>query len=1628
MRIAAFKNTSLILLALFAFLGALFAAGCGGGGGGGIFASQISSDPIPNVPNPVVFAGAFVPAAGAGANPAPGVSRAPSAADWAVEARHSLTNALLGAGSLTVSSFLPSGEPASFSVAFDPAVFAKNDPITLIAYPKTYDGMPLFYFLGRLKAAAGTRFSGVEFGSEATSLAVIAYETLNLIPGSSLGASYEPATAGLNFAPGRSFAPGAIDSEGSGPNLPDASALSPGRQAAGGGPLLLPSSAELLSGAAQYSSRPSFQALSGIVQDPAVAPLTSVLVNLVDGLRDAGIFLRDNPGAAAPSASPGNGANLAINRQGGNSVLGQYLFAGSPSVASIVSTANNVQVAVKNSQNNGFNINDVENSVTTVSTMDREGLLSAAADAIKVASIAIHPGNDTVLPLNQPATFSATVTLKNGTTRRDSQSSVVGGVWRVNWPAGTTGIDGEPGQFYFHGELTPTNPALVTTACIVSYTEQGVRGEARIKARSDAPTSESITIGAAVEDLRVNGSVTFAAEVTFSDESKATGTGGTWSVTNGTGSARSVGGGVIQGVTAGTVTVTYEQGGVKGSLDVTVKGEPFTELTGVYPVHGLVSNGGRQRFEAFGKRNSTRSPILANGGTWSVIPGTGSGTIAADGTFTGAAAGTATVRYEIDGLMSSTVVSISNASPTGISLFSAVDGNIFLKVGEKLMIRPYITLSDGTAVGAGIFTNVDGIGFSRSNFTATFVNSTGDYRFLRHLIEVTAKAAGTSRKTWSASAGGVEFTNQSVTFHIVPDFASIAVLPVAPALAPGATQAFAAEITLPDNRKIPGFFGTWSVTPGTGSGTITEEGLFTAGSPGTVTVSCTRAGVTGSATVTVAAPKPAPPAISGITTGLKNMNQEFTVTGVEGATIEYALLAPDPVTGEGWLPYSGPVTLSEETSYTIYARQTVNGASSDPTSGIMLWIDKTAPAAPSVEGVSAGSTSLNQNLVVLGAEPGGTLEYSLDGGTNWILYESTVTLSEEGPYSITARHTDAAGNISASRSAIQFTIDKTKPKAPTFVGFSSGVFNTPQTLTIAGAEEGGRFWFNPHFNDESKKDDPNYWNEYTNPLPLGEELNGYTLYIVATHMDAAENISDPSEPLIVTMDFTAPASQNMALPGSSTVKGGTSLVLVSANEPGGSVWLAPAGTTTFSAGATMTTASGTATSINAPATAGDYVLYVIDEAGNISAASTAKVTVDNTKPAAPTVVGLTAGSTAASHTFTVTGAETGGTLEYSTNGGTDWLAYGNEVTLSTDGAYSVQARHTDAAGNVSDASEAIQVTVATAAPVTLALLGVSVPALTVGGNVLGVATATFSDDSTLDVSADATWNSSNDMLVMIMPGGAMVGMAEGVVTITAEYTSGGVTKSGSAQITVGPMAGDGGDPGTGGGDPGDGGGGALLESIELDPASSTIAPGAQVQFTATGIYGDASTATFSDANLADPTGWSVDGNPALPTGVSTTGGFFSDTPGTYTVRYTRDGVSGTATVTVTGDGGSGDPGSGGGDPATLVSLAITVPATLGMGEDVQGIATATYSDNSTRDVSADATWNSTDTMVVSTQAGGVLLGMMGGTATVSAEYTEGGVTRSDSILVTVGDGGGGDGGDLGGGDPFGGGGDPFGGF
>jgi hypothetical protein len=105
-----------------------------------------------------------------------------------------------------------------------------------------------------------------------------------------------------------------------------------------------------------------------------------------------------------------------------------------------------------------------------------------------------------------------------------------------------------------------------------------------------------------------------------------------------------------------------------------------------------------------------------------------------------------------------------------------------------------------------------------------------------------------------------------------------------------------------------------------------------------------------------------------------------------------------------------------------------------------------------------------------------------------------------------------------------------------------------------------------------------------NVWPLAQ----YTTCLTSGIQDGYRNLLPGG--LLATQDFVFPASASVPR-GTATIGirgGGTS---------SDAVWFAPAGTTSFLAGANMTKAAGDATSIAVPTSAGSYKLHVVDAQG-----------------------------------------------------------------------------------------------------------------------------------------------------------------------------------------------------------------------------------------------------------------------------------------------------------------------------------------------------------------------------------------------------------------------------------------------
>ncbi len=245
------------------------------------------------------------------------------------------------------------------------------------------------------------------------------------------------------------------------------------------------------------------------------------------------------------------------------------------------------------------------------------------------------------------------------------------------------------------------------------------------------------------------------------------------------------------------------------------------------------------------------------------------------------------------------------------------------------------------------------------------------------------------------------------------------------------------------------------------------------------------------------------------------------------------------------------------------------------------------------------------------------------------------------------------------------------------------------------------------------------------------------------------------------------------------------------------------------------------------------------------------------------------------------------------------------------------------------------------------------PSIAAGTTQQFAATGHFKNGTTDNLTAYVTWSSAKTSVATIVPGGLAKGVTAGTSSIVAKLS--GVT--GSTTLTVTPP---------------------VLVSIAVTPANPSIAKGLTLQFTATGTYSDGSAQTITNTATWSSSVPSVATITAsgLATGVGT--GMSNVTASLGSIVSPADGL----TVT----------------PATLVSIAVT-PANpaIAKGTTQQFTATGTYTDSSTSDLTASASWSSSNPAAASVSATGLVTANAQGVTTVAASAN----SISGSTLLTV---------------------------
>lgn len=415
------------------------------------------------------------------------------------------------------------------------------------------------------------------------------------------------------------------------------------------------------------------------------------------------------------------------------------------------------------------------------------------------------------------------------------------------------------------------------------------------------------------------------------------------------------------------------------------------------------------------------------------------------------------------------------------------------------------------------------------------------------------------------------------------------------------------------------------------------------------------------------------------------------------------------------------------------------GTESSRSGGVV--VDTTAPAAPAAPALAtlsdSGSSSTDRvtndsTPTFIGTAEAGSMVALFDGavqvGSSTATgegYSVTASLLSDGVHTLTVTATDPFGNASPASPGVLVTIDTSIPPAPSTPDMASGSdsgssqadnITNVATPTFSGTAESGSTvtLFDGATQVGSGTATGGNYSFASSALSSG----GHTVTAMST--DLAGNTSAASSGLSVTIDTASPATPSVPDLAAASDSG-------SASDDNITNVTTPVFSGTAESGSTIKLYDGVTLVASGTAGSGSYSMAVstlltgihpisataTDVAGNVSAPSSSlSVTIDTLAPAAPSVPDLAAASDSglpadditSVMTPTFTGvAETGTTLKILTGAvqvgsGAATGTYSVQVSTLTEGAHTITATATDAAGNVTASAGGLVVTVDVTAP------------------------------------------------------------------------------------------------------------------------------------------------------------------------------------------------------------------------------------------------------------------------------------------------------------------------------------------
>jgi uncharacterized protein YjdB len=1163
-------------------------------------------------------------------------------------------------------------------------------------------------------------------------------------------------------------------------------------------------------------------------------------------------------------------------------------------------------------------------SVGTVTVQAQIGTLQSPSTVIvtpaTLVSVAVSPSgatfaNGTTQQFKLIGTFSDGSTQDlSGTANWQTSNPSVATISSTGLATGT-GVGSVVISSTFDGQTASTSPSQVSAAILTSISVQ--------------PNNATYAKGTS-QQFTVTGS--------YSDGTTENLTGlTTWQSSNPSVVNISTSG-LATGVGIGSATVTATAGGQSATTGAIQISAPALSSINITPGNPSIAAGTTQQFTAIGTFSDATTEDLTDQVVWaSSTPSVA--TINQYGVAESGTAGSTQIFASYEGVTASTgTVQVTGASLTGFTI-SPTTGSV--AKGTTQQFTASGTFSDGTTENL-----TSQVNWSTSDSTILTINSAG-----------LATGVGTGSASVSATIDGQ--TMSTSAFSVTPaTLVSVAVSPAAASITKGSTQQYTLTGTFSDNstQNLSGQ-ASWS-SSNTALAGISSTGLATGAAVGTTTITGQSGSQSATAQLTITAATLVSIAVTPTSGSLPDgTRQQFTVTATysDGSTQNVSSAA-------NWISSNTSViTIDANGLATAVGIGAVNITAQY---GGSTYTTSTFSATPPVL-ASITVTPANTSIALNGTQQytatgnytdGSTQNLTGSGGATWT--SSTTGVATIG--SISGLATGAGTGtttIQAQYGTVSGSTQLTVTSAPVT---PQGLVITPSAASIAkGTSQ--QFTAAVQYSDGSTQNvtAQTTWSSATpsvatiNSSGLAVGVAGGTSQITGSYTTSGGATFSNSVQLTVS---AAVLSSLAVTPASASIANGTTQQFTATGT------LSDGSTQDFTNTVTWTSNNTTDATISTSGLATAHTngsTTITAQAGSITSnAATLTITTATVSGISvqPSSISAAAGAT---QQLLVTANFTDGSSQNVTQSSTYTSSAPSVATVSASGLVTTLAQGTATVTvtlNSNTASLPVAVSAATLQSIAITPAPLSLAA---GSTQQLIATGTYSDGSTANLTNAVSWSSSAAGVLTVSTTGLLTSSTAGNATVTA--TLNGVT--GTLPVTVTS---------------------AVIRTISVTPANATLAAGQTQQYTAIATLSDGTQQTETTAAH-----WSVsDSTRATISNTSGSNGLLTSIgAGADTVSATIGSVTGQATVTITS--------------ATLTGLTLTPAAfTVATGTTEQLDVMGTYSDGSNQDLTTTATYSSNAPATASVSSTGLVTGTAGVTGVATITATVGTVTGNAVATVT----------------------------